>query len=483
LANGKIDAAANGATDGYSIRLPDKIEAAASGRLISVNVVARAAGRTQSRFAIAYSTNDMGNSGWRWQEAGAEWSIFKIEFEVPVMQKAHGDFVGILPDAQGRPGTEFCYISINTSAATEGSEFPRDLLDASWYADLYPDLKLPRDLPHEARCAGSIQHYLDFGSRERRDPNALLDSKWYAHRFRLSADVDPLVHYAQHEKYGQVSPNHFWEAARKRSIIAPPALSSMLINYPAHRRPTYITGLFGTGRFYLHNVILNSDLEIAYFFRRGGLYNYHGTVPYIFSGHATLMYDYERAGFTPPAFGRALLERAAAGLINVIFIYRHPLDSLLSNWIWWRRWAMTSGIAESYKSEEEFHRDLNDNFYEFSLFCGGSKDFTRIVEGTDAKPTFMSLLEFVHETELFLSSPNVHCFRFEDFKTDAVREFKRLVSILAPDLTPKSDNVPLPKSLANRYELAKENVSPFGAFMASLPRDVTKRINALGYSV
>jgi hypothetical protein len=144
---------------------------------------------------------------------------------------------------------------------------------------------------------------------------------------------------------------------------------------------------------------------------------------------------------------------------------------------------MTSGIAESYKSEEEFHRDLNDNFYEFSLFCGGSKDFTRIVEGTDAKPTFMSLLEFVHETELFLSSPNVHCFRFEDFKTDAVREFKRLVSILAPDLTPKSDNVPLPKSLANRYELAKENVSPFGAFMASLPRDVTKRINALGYSV
>ena len=72
LTNGKADAASNGATDAYSIRLPDKIEASASGRLISVNVVARAARCPKSRFAIAYSTNDAGNSGWHWREAGRE---------------------------------------------------------------------------------------------------------------------------------------------------------------------------------------------------------------------------------------------------------------------------------------------------------------------------------------------------------------------------------------------------------------------------
>ncbi len=119
LANGKTDAASRGTTDGYSIRLPDAIEAAASGHHVSVNVVARAAGGARSRFALAYSTNDVGNSGWRWQEAGPEWSIFSMEYDVPVMKKGNGDFVGILPDAEGRSGTEFCYLSVKILEATE----------------------------------------------------------------------------------------------------------------------------------------------------------------------------------------------------------------------------------------------------------------------------------------------------------------------------------------------------------------------------
>jgi hypothetical protein len=113
LANGKTDAASHGPIEGYSIRLPDTIEAAASGRLVSVNVVARAAGSAQSRFALAYSTNEVGNSGWRFQSAGPEWSVFTMEYDVPVMKKGNSDFVGILPDSEGRPGTEFCYLSVN----------------------------------------------------------------------------------------------------------------------------------------------------------------------------------------------------------------------------------------------------------------------------------------------------------------------------------------------------------------------------------
>jgi hypothetical protein len=115
LANGKTDAASTGATEGYGIRLPDTIEAAASGRRVSVNVVARAAGGAQSRFALAYSTNDVGNSGWRWQDAGPEWSVFTMEYDVPVMKNGNGDFVGILPDTEGRSSTEFCYLSVNTT--------------------------------------------------------------------------------------------------------------------------------------------------------------------------------------------------------------------------------------------------------------------------------------------------------------------------------------------------------------------------------
>jgi CBS-domain-containing membrane protein len=112
LAGGKSDAVANGPTGGYSIRLPDTLETAASGRRVAVKVVARAAGGARSRFALAYSTNEVGNSGWRWNTVGPEWSVVAMTFGVPVMKEGRGDFVGILPDADGRPGTEFCCLSV-----------------------------------------------------------------------------------------------------------------------------------------------------------------------------------------------------------------------------------------------------------------------------------------------------------------------------------------------------------------------------------
>lgn len=115
LANGNPEAAPAGLAGGYSIRLPDPIEAAASGHHIVVSVIARASGGDQSHFAVAYSTNEVGNSGWRWFDAGAEWSIHTMEYDVTTMNVGHGDFVGILPDSEGNPGTEFCYLAITIS--------------------------------------------------------------------------------------------------------------------------------------------------------------------------------------------------------------------------------------------------------------------------------------------------------------------------------------------------------------------------------
>jgi len=486
LANGKPDAASTQATEGYSVRLPDNVEAAANGCLVSVNVVARAAGGAQSRFALAYSTNEVGNSGWRWQEAGSEWSVFTMEYFVPVMIKGNGDFVGILPEADGGSGTEFCYLSVDIAGHTKSVEFPYDLFDHSWYADAHQDLNLPRDLPRETRFIRSTQHYLQYGGRQRRWPNPLFDPKWYAKKLSLPPDVDPLVHYAQHERYGGVSPNPWWErvSSNHNSINPPPCLSSLINHYPIVRKPTYIIGLFGTGRWYLNSLILNSGLEIAYCFL-DGINHYYGTVPLILSGHVTSIYETALCG--APAFGRELLSRAAAGLINLIFLYRHPLDSLLTNWAWFRDYLgtgkMTSGIDGAYKAEEKFHRDLNDNIYEFSLFCGGSKDFARIVKGPDANWAFLSLVEFINETEIVVSSPNVHCFRLEDFKSNAAREFKRLLSIVAPDLAPKLDGVPSPRSLSSRYQSAKQNVNSFRSLIGSLPAHIARRLEAMGYSV
>ncbi|SDY39983.1 hypothetical protein [Nitrosomonas sp. Nm33] len=115
LAKGNPKAGSGGVTGGYSIRLPDQIEAAASGHHIAVSVIARASGGDQSRFAVAYSTNEVGNSGWRKFTAGAEWAVYTMEFDVNVMKEGRGDFVGILPDSEGSPATDFCYFAITIS--------------------------------------------------------------------------------------------------------------------------------------------------------------------------------------------------------------------------------------------------------------------------------------------------------------------------------------------------------------------------------
>ncbi|MDV6344292.1 hypothetical protein [Nitrosomonas sp. Is37] len=115
LANGKANAPTGGITGGYSIRLPDEIEATASGHHITVSIIARASGSDQSRFAVAYSTNEVGNSGWRRFTGGAEWAVYTMEFDVGVMKEGRGDFVGILPDSEGNPATDFCYFAITIS--------------------------------------------------------------------------------------------------------------------------------------------------------------------------------------------------------------------------------------------------------------------------------------------------------------------------------------------------------------------------------
>ena len=115
LTNGNPNVISSGATGGYSIRLPDAIEAAASGHHIVVSVIARAAQNNQSRFALAYSTNEVGNSGWRWFNAGEEWSIHTMEYDVPVMKNGNSDFVGILVESEGQPGTEFYFLTIAIS--------------------------------------------------------------------------------------------------------------------------------------------------------------------------------------------------------------------------------------------------------------------------------------------------------------------------------------------------------------------------------
>lgn len=62
-----------------------------SGRRIEITVQARA---RSGRLGVAYSTNELGNSGWRTFELLPEWEDYTFEYDVPPMNLGRGDFVG-----------------------------------------------------------------------------------------------------------------------------------------------------------------------------------------------------------------------------------------------------------------------------------------------------------------------------------------------------------------------------------------------------
>lgn len=115
LLNGNVGSASSGYTGGYSIRVPDAFESIASGAQVSIRVVARSSSATKSRFAVAYSTNEVGNSGWRWFNAVPSWSLFSMQYDVPKMHEGRGDFVGLLPDVGNNPGTEFAFLGVSVA--------------------------------------------------------------------------------------------------------------------------------------------------------------------------------------------------------------------------------------------------------------------------------------------------------------------------------------------------------------------------------
>jgi hypothetical protein len=188
-------------------------------------------------------------------------------------------------------------------------------------------------------------------------------------------------------------------------------------------RTTYLIGLFGTGRRYVSELLIRNLGERAKFFC-DGIRVHSGPSPMIYSGHVTT--KYLSRGQEVPSTMRQILESANSGFADVIFVYRHPLDSLLTNWIWWRtllRDSRTiSGISEIYPNRDDLCTALAENFVEFETFAGGSPEFFAPLGG----PRFLSLAEFVEETELQLRSARL-ALRFEDFMIDPIKELSKIL--------------------------------------------------------
>jgi hypothetical protein len=98
-----------------------------------------------------------------------------------------------------------------------------------------------------------------------------------------------------------------------------------------------------------------------------------GPTPMIYSGHANMKHVSRNQEL--PAVMSRILEAVGSGFANLIFVYRHPLDSLLTNWIWWRTFIRDNrsiaGISQVYKNTDDLCVDLEQKFSEFEAFAEG----------------------------------------------------------------------------------------------------------------
>ena len=242
-------------------------------------------------------------------------------------------------------------------------------------------------------------------------------------------------------------------------------------------RTAYIIGLFGTGRRYINELMVQNIGERAKYFR-DGIRLHPGPTPMIYSGHATMRH-LSRAQ-EPPAVMSRILEAVGSGFADLIFVYRHPLDSLLTNWIWWRTYLrdnrVISGIAQIYKNTKDLCADVEENFPDFEAFAKADPDCFAGVPG----PRFLSFEEFVEETELHLQTATL-ALRLEDFTIDPSREFCRIAEVMSvvPDWSRLS--IAPPRTRPYRHLAVKEEVPRFRAFIEGLSAETQRRIDNMGY--
>jgi hypothetical protein len=95
------NASSRGQTEGVYWELPADFEARASGHTIRISVRSRS--DAALLFSGAYSTNDVGNSGWQSLNSSTQFETVSFEYDIRPLRDGRGDFFGILTNAES-PG-------------------------------------------------------------------------------------------------------------------------------------------------------------------------------------------------------------------------------------------------------------------------------------------------------------------------------------------------------------------------------------------
>ena len=290
-------------------------------------------------------------------------------------------------------------------------------------------------------------------------------------------------------RFAEKSPHEKRQALRARWLRNPVGRKIMyhVVVRRKNDRTAYVIGLFGTGRFYITELMLQNIGERAKYFRVH-LRCHSGPTSMIYSGHATIRHV-SRAQYHPDVTDR-ILKAAEARFADVIFIYRHPVDSLLTNWVYWRSYLRNRRIfgrsprpsvhwvvSEVYKTTDDLCADLDRNLPEFVAFARGDPDF---FAGASDRQRFLSFPEFVDETLLHIQHATL-ALKLEDFMRDPVTEFSKIADVMSVDLERSGLCVPPPRSKPYGYLAVQERLPGFKRFINELSAETKRGIERIGY--
>jgi hypothetical protein len=248
------------------------------------------------------------------------------------------------------------------------------------------------------------------------------------------------------------------------------------IPHVGNDRTLYVIGLFGTGRSYINELLVHNIGERAKYFKDEICFH-PGPTSMIYSGHATIRHVSVLQH--QPEVTNRILDAVRSGFADLIFIHRHPFDSLLTNWVWWRTYLrdrrMIKGTSEVYRSTDELCAGLEQDFAEFEAFAAGDPDFFRVLPGQ----RFLSFSEFVEETELHLQSAAL-TLRLEDFMIDPAKEFSKVAEVISVDLVLTSMGIAAPRTKPYGHLAVKEKVPRFRKFINDLDAETKRRIEKIG---
>lgn len=254
------------------------------------------------------------------------------------------------------------------------------------------------------------------------------------------------------------------------------------IHSPTNDRTAYVIGLYGSGRDYIGELVQRHLGPRAKYFRSvsGDVRMRRVQTSMIYSGHATIKHP--SIGQAPPEITNSLIKLAKSRAADLIFICRHPVDSLLTNWIWGLQ--MNSGstnpayVSQIYKNIDDLCAYLQQNFSNFRAFAEGDPLWFK----DGHAPRFLSFKEFAEETELFLQVATL-ALRLEDFSVDPRKEFSKIVKVMAVKGDLSGAQIEPPKAKPYKFLAVRKKVPEFRNFLDGLGAETKKSIEHCGYAL